>query len=217
MSQIQARKHSVRVRQPGEARKTFWGTCAPQVDSLVANSLRRRPKPSRGCITGGKVAGGRSGLIPPYLARALWTPPPAPQLQVLGCASESSRVLLGFLGGPAFICCGLAKCAARIFTACFTHGHLSTQATCLPMPALRFLKIPLKRATVLGCAVSVRRPGSQPPVRAPPGEGCAHTRSSRCPCLVWFPSSDPKRACSPWTCCYFGRQNPLRKSLLCFV
>lgn len=64
----------------------------------------------------------------------------------------------------------LAKGTAWIFTACFVYGHLSTQATCLQMPALRFLKILLKRATVLGCTVCLRKLGRQPPVLALSGD-----------------------------------------------
>lgn len=73
----------------------------------------------------------------------------------------------------------LAKCTPWIFTACFVHGHLSTQAMCLQMPALRFLKILLKRATALGCAMCLRKPGSQPPELALP-DVFAQNRSPLC-------------------------------------
>ena len=73
----------------------------------------------------------------------------------------------------------LAKCTAWIFIACFVHGHPSTQATCLQTPALRFLKILLKRATVLGRAMCLGRPGSQPPELTLP-DVFAQNHSSSC-------------------------------------
>lgn len=84
----------------------------------------------------------------------------------------------------------LTKCNAWVFTACFVHGHLSTQATCLQMPALRFLKILLKRATVLGCAMCL---GSQPPALALP-DVFAQNYSSLCPVLQHpiIPKGHPK-------------------------
>lgn len=94
----------------------------------------------------------------------------------IACCWVSSEALHLFVVVWWFV---LAKCNAWIFTACFVHGHLSTQATCLQLPALRFLKILRKRATALGCAMCL---GSQPPELALP-DVFAQNHFSLCPRL----------------------------------
>lgn len=56
----------------------------------------------------------------------------------------------------------LAKCTAWIFTACFLHGHLSTQAVCLQMPALAVGKSYRKEQMCqdMLCADETRQPNA---------------------------------------------------------
>lgn len=109
----------------------------------------------RSCTCGDPVHGSCSCWIwrhPESSVRWLCFPPSGflSALDPNECCWVSSGALRSFVVVWWFV---LAKRSARIFTACFVHGHVSTQATCLQMPARRFLKILLKGATAPGCAM----------------------------------------------------------------
>lgn len=111
-----------------------------------------------------------------------------------------------------FICCGLVvgsgKTRLRDFTACFVHGHLSTQVTCLQMPTLHFLKILHKKSK---CVVmnwvfeEIRQLGTS---IAFLGEAVSSLH------LVL---ETVTQTCSLLTCFDFESQNPFSNFLLCIV